>query len=213
MIEAMNEQQLKFTNFMGEHDLSHETDPRFRSLEPNVNLYDDGESFPALEFGLEEVFDPSSTTLPTVAPSSPNTVRDNTASITTFPDTPYPLTQSTGFAVGEIFSIDVSVDEDDSCCGSDNTAIEDDPNETLVGRLGVDVVFTVLPSLVHDDHVSPNPLDVFHASPSCSLPFHSPECYDWPLVDSHVVLEGNKIDYFETLGTFIIPLLILTICT
>jgi len=55
-------------------------------------LFDDGESFPNLEFGLEEVFDPPSTTLPPAAPSSPNTLKDNTTSITTFPDMPYPLT-------------------------------------------------------------------------------------------------------------------------
>ena len=37
--------------------------------------------------------------------------------------------------MGKIFSIDVSDDEDDSCCGSDNTAIEEhEPNEALVGR-------------------------------------------------------------------------------
>ena len=77
---------------MLEHDLSHETDLRFRSPEPDVNLFDDGESFPNLEFGLEEVFDPPSTTLPPAAPSSPNTLKDNTTSITTFPDMPYPLT-------------------------------------------------------------------------------------------------------------------------
>jgi len=67
-------------------------DPRFHSPELNVNLCDDGESFPSLESGLEEVFDPPSTTLHTVAPSSSSTLRDNTTSITTFPDTPYPLT-------------------------------------------------------------------------------------------------------------------------
>jgi len=50
--------------------------------------------------------------------------------------------------------------------------------------------------------VSTDPLDILHASPSCSLPSHSHECYDWPLVDSHVVLEGNKVDCFATLGTF-----------
>jgi len=117
--------------------------------------------------------------------------------------------------VGEIFSIDVSVDEDNSCYGSDNIAIEEHhPNETLVGRPSVDVVFTVLPSLDHDDHVFLDPLDIFHASPSCSLPSHFPECYDWPPVDSHVVHEENKVDCFETLGTFrgFNPL-ILTICT
>jgi len=76
--------------------------------------------------------------------------------------------------VVEVFSIDFSVDEDDSYCGSNNIAIEE--YDYLVGRPGVDVVFTVLPCPNHDDHVSPDPLDIFHAFPSCSLPFHSPEC-------------------------------------
>ena len=48
MIETMNEQQLKLTNFMREHDLSHETGLTFCAPELNVNLFDDGESFPNL---------------------------------------------------------------------------------------------------------------------------------------------------------------------
>ena len=175
----------------------------FCSPEPDVNLCDDGESFPTLESGLWEVFDHPLTTLPPITLFSPNTLRDNTASLLTFPDSPYPLTQSMGFGVGEIFSIDVSVDEDDFYYGLDNIAIEKhDPNETLVGRSSVDIVFTVLPSLDHDDHVSPDPLAICHVSPSCSLLSHSPECYNWLLVDSHVVLEGNKVECFETQGTF-----------
>jgi len=59
---------------MREHDLSCETNTRFPSPEPDVNLCDHGESFPTLESILEEVFDPPSTTLPPVAPSLPNTL-------------------------------------------------------------------------------------------------------------------------------------------
>ena len=88
MTEIMNKQQLKITNFMQKHDLSRETDPRFHSSKSDVNLCDDGEFFSTLESRLEEVFDPSLTTLPSVVPSSPNILRDNTASITTFPDSP-----------------------------------------------------------------------------------------------------------------------------
>jgi len=67
--------------------------------------------------------------------------------------------------VGEIFSIDVSVDEDDSFFWSNNIDIEEhDPNETLVGRPGVVVVFTLLPSLDHNDHMSPDTFDIFHVS-------------------------------------------------
>ena len=86
MIETINEQQLKLPNFMREHDLSCETDPRSHSTELDVDLCDDCESFPTLESGLEEVFDPPSTTLPPIPSSSPTTLRDNTASIMTFPD-------------------------------------------------------------------------------------------------------------------------------
>jgi len=79
----------------------------------------------------------------------------------------------------------------------------------------MDVVFTVLSTLDHDDHMSPDPLNIFHVSPLGSLPFHSPECHDWPLADSHVVLQGNKVDHSETLGTFrgYNLYLNLTICT
>jgi len=66
----------------------------------------------------------------------------------------------------------------------------------------VDVVFTILPSPDHDDHMSPDLLDIFHVSSSGTLPSHSPKCHDWPLIDSHVMLEENKVDYSKTLGTF-----------
>ena len=57
---------------MRENDLSPETDlsPSARRLD--VNLCDDGASFPPLEYGLEDVLDPPLTTLLTVAPSFPN---------------------------------------------------------------------------------------------------------------------------------------------
>ena len=84
MIEIMNEQQLKLTNFIREHDLSHQIDPRLRSPEPNGNLCDDGESFPTIESELEKVFDLPSTTLPYVGLSSPNTLTDNTSSLMIF---------------------------------------------------------------------------------------------------------------------------------
>jgi len=63
---------------MREHKLSHETDLRFSCPRLDVNLCDDGTPFPALEFRLEEALDPPLTTLPLVAPSFPNILRDNT---------------------------------------------------------------------------------------------------------------------------------------
>jgi len=78
MIETMNEQQIEFANKMWDNNLSHETDLRFSSPRLNVNLCDDGRSFPPLESELEEVLDPPLTTLLTVAPSFPTNLRDNT---------------------------------------------------------------------------------------------------------------------------------------
>ena len=52
------------------------------------------------------------------------------------------------------------------------------------------------------DNISPNPLDSFHASPSCSPPSPSSACCDMLLIDSHVMLEGIEVDCLESLGTF-----------
>ena len=70
MIETIDEQHIKIVNSMWEYDLSRETDLRFSSTRLDVNFYDDGESFPPLESGPEEVLDPPPTTLSFVAPSS-----------------------------------------------------------------------------------------------------------------------------------------------
>jgi len=56
------------------------------------------------------------TALSIIAPSSPNIPRDTTVFLMTFPDPPFPLVQSTEFAVGEPFDISPSIDEDDTCC-------------------------------------------------------------------------------------------------
>jgi len=58
MIETLTKQQAKFTNYLGEHDLSHETHLRVNFTRLDVNLCDDGTSSVTLEFGLEEVLDP-----------------------------------------------------------------------------------------------------------------------------------------------------------
>ena len=55
---------------MRDYDLSRETDLRFSSTRLDVNFCEDGESFPPLESGLEEVLDSPPTTLSFVAPSS-----------------------------------------------------------------------------------------------------------------------------------------------
>jgi len=66
----------------------------------------------------------------------------------------------------------------------------------------MDVMVTVTPSPDLIDHVSPDPLDIFHAFPSCSLSSHLPECCDLSPIDSYVLLERNEVDCFEALGTF-----------
>jgi len=93
MIETMNDQRVKFANCTREYDLLHDRDNELGVSFPkyHVNLYDDGASFPTLEFGLEEVLGPPLTTLPLVAPSTPSTLRDNTSFLMTFLDPPFPL--------------------------------------------------------------------------------------------------------------------------
>jgi len=114
MIETMSQQQVEFEIKMREFDLSHETDLRFSAPKLDVCLCDDGASFPALESELEVVLDPSLATLPLVAPSSLSTLRDNTMFNIFLPDPPLPLAQSTEFEVGETFTVNATVDEDDA---------------------------------------------------------------------------------------------------
>jgi len=107
------------------------------------------------------------------------------------------------FEVGVTFYVGASIDEDDLCCESADAFIEvHDLDETLIGRSSVDVVVAVSlsPDLV--DHVSPDAINIFHASPSCSLPSHSFGCCDLSPIDSHAVPEGNEDDYSESPYTF-----------
>jgi len=77
-----------------------------------------------------------------------------------------------------------------------------DSNVTIARRSYVDVVITMPTSSVMVDDVSPDPLDALHASPSCSLPYLPPKHYNLSLVPCHDMLEGNEIDYMDSLGTF-----------
>jgi len=175
IIETVSKQQIEFANKMREYNLSPETNLGSSAPKLDVNLCDDGASFPPLESGIGKVIDPPLTTLPIIAPSSPSPFRNNIAFIMTYPDPPFPLTQSTKFEVGEIFYVDASVNENDICYVSEDVFIEvHDLDETLVRRSCMDVMVAVSPSLDLVDHVSPDPLDVSHAS-SCSLPSPSPE--------------------------------------
>jgi len=79
MIETMNEEQIEFANKMREYDLSHKTDLAFSSLRLGVNLCDDSASFLTIKSEVQEVPDASLTTLPIVASSLSNTLKDNTA--------------------------------------------------------------------------------------------------------------------------------------
>jgi len=202
MIETMNKQQAEFENKMRECNLSHETDLRFSSPKLDVCLCDDDASSTPLEFGLEAVVDPSLTTPSLVAPPSPSTLRGNTTFNMTLPAPPLPLAQSTEFEVGETFTVNAGVDEDDVCYDSDNILIEvHDFDATVRGMSYVDVVITVPASFDMVDDMSPDPLDIFHASPLCSLPSPSLECHHLLLVEYHVMLEGNEINCMASLGT------------
>jgi len=90
-------------------------------------------------------------------------------------DPPLLLAQSTEFKVGETVSVNSSVDEDDICYELENVFIKvHDSDATPVGRSYGNVVVTMLPGPDMVDNISPNPLDTFYASSSCSLPSLSP---------------------------------------
>ena len=202
MIETMNKQQVEFAEFVNaqrEYDLSPETDLSSSAPRLDVNLCDDGASFPPLESGLEDVLDPPLTTSPLVAPSLPSTLKDNAM---TYLDPPFPLAQSTEFEVSEIFCVDASIDGDDLCLESDDTFSEvHDLDEILDEGSCVDAVAAVSSSPDLTDHVSLNPLDSSPAS-SCSLPSPSPQYCDLSPIDSLAMLKGTVVDCFESLGAF-----------
>jgi len=84
-----------------------------------------------------------------------------------------------------------------------NVSVEvHDFHETPTGTSCVDGMAAGPTSPDFVDNISPNSLDTFHASSSCSAPSASPKCCDMLLIDSHVILEGNEVDCPETLGTF-----------
>ena len=115
MIETIDKQRVELEIKMRGFDLPHETNLKFSSPKLDVCLCDDGVSFPPLESGLEPILDPPFATLPLVAPSSPSTLRENTTFNMLLPDPPFPLAQSMEFEVGETFTVNASVDEDDAC--------------------------------------------------------------------------------------------------
>ena len=134
-------------------------------------MCDDGASFLTLESGLEEVPDPSFTTLHIIAPSLPHTVSNNTMLFMTFPNPSFPLAQLTEFEIGETFGVSASVYEDDICCESSNIFIKvHDLHETFTGTSCVDVVVARPASPDYVNNIYPNPLDTFHPFSSCSLP-------------------------------------------
>ena len=143
-------------------------------------MCDDGVSFPPLESGLEAVLDPSLTTVPLVAPSSPSTLREHTAFSMTSLDPPLPFAQSTAFEIGETLSVRVSVDEEVACYDSDSSVLEVHDSDALVAGMSyVDVVLTVPTSSVMIGDVTLDPLYTSHASLLCScLLYTSPSPRD-----------------------------------
>ena len=194
MIETMNKQQAKFENKMREFDLSHETNLRFSSPNLDVCLCDDGASFSPLESGLEVGLDPPLTTLPIVPPPSPSSLCNNTTFNMTLPDPLLPLAQSTEFKVGETFSVNASVDEDDIRYESDYVFIEvRDSDAALVGRSYGDVVVTMLASPDLVENMSSDHLDISHAFPSCSLFYPPFKCHNMSSIDFHDMLMGLSL--------------------
>jgi len=107
------------------------------------------------------------------------------------------------FEVGETFGIDAGVDEDDVCCESGNVFIEvHDLDATPLGKSCMNDMVAEPPSPDLVDHISLDSLDILHASRSCSPPSHSFEYCDMLLINSHVMLEGTEVDYYESSDTF-----------
>jgi len=155
MIDTMNEQQMELVNKMWEQDLSYEADLKSSSPTLNVNLYDDGVSFPHLESELKEVLNPP-TSLLIIAPSSPSTFRNDTAFMMTFSDTSSPVAKLMEFEVGDTFGISAKADEDDTSSDLGDAFIKDHVLDAIpLGRLYVDNVATILTSPDLVDNISP----------------------------------------------------------
>ena len=79
------------------------------------------------------------------------------------------------FGIGETFGVSASVDEDDTWFELGNIFIEEyDLHESPIGTSCVDVVVTRPTNSDFIDKISPNSLDTFHTSSSCSPPSPSP---------------------------------------
>jgi len=114
-----------------------------------------------------------------------------------------PLAQSTEFEVGETFTFNASVDEDEACYDLDSVSIEvHDSVATLVRMSYVDVIITVPTTYDMVDDISPDPLDTFRVSSLTSLSSPSLECHSFFITDYYDVLKGNVSDCIESLGTF-----------
>jgi len=101
------------------------------------------------------------------------------------------------------FGVGASLDVDAICCESGDVFIEvHDFHETPTGTSCVNVVAAGSASSDLVNNISPNPLDTLHAFSSCSRPFLSLEDHNVSFVDHHDILEGNVVDYLESLGTF-----------
>ena len=75
------------------------------------------------------------------------------------------------FEVGETLGVSTSVDENDTCYeSSDVYIVVHDLDATFVGKSYVDSEVIFLTSSDPIDNISPDPLDAFHVSYSCSLP-------------------------------------------
>jgi len=131
----------------------------------------------------------------------------------TFLDTSSPLAQLKEFMVGETFGVSASVDKDDIWFELGDVFIEEyDLHETPIGTSCVDVVVAGPPNPNFVDNISPNPLDTFPASSSCSPPSPSPSIVICYLLILMPYLRGMRLTVLSPqvpLGGTIPPLLLI----
>jgi len=130
--EIMNEQCKYFVSVMQECDILHGTDSNLPFFRLVSSLYNDCESSLPLEFNfvddvlltnLEEMFDPTLTSLPLVAPSFSSTHLNTSISDLTLLSSPFPLAQRTRLDMDELSRGNASVIEDYALAWSKKLAL------------------------------------------------------------------------------------------
>jgi len=176
----MNKRPEHFVSEMRECGLLHETNPNLPFSKLESSLYEDCESSLPLKFNgvddapltnLEEVFDPSLTSLPFVAPSFSSTPIDTSVSDSILLASPLPLAQCTGLEMDEVSRGDASDIEDDSLSWSKELTLVDShfKEAHFVEFCGDIVMGSDNPSIKHTDPIYSK---LFDSTP-ISSPFSS----------------------------------------